>query len=207
MPRPTRFATSSTTFQTAAALPAGSLGAYVITMASRPSDVLAVDLLQKLAANPRPQRVVPLFETGGDLQRAGSVLDTLFAVPSYRIRTGGDQEVMIGYSDSAKDTGRFAAAWALYRAQEEVVTSCARHGIALTLFHGRGGTVGRGGGPTHLAIQSQPPGIDRRPAARHRARRDDPGEVRPDRHRGAHDGGLYHRDARGDPVTGVGATA
>jgi phosphoenolpyruvate carboxylase len=127
-------------------------------MASRPSDVLAVDLLQKLASTPRPQRVVPLFETGGDLQRAGSVLDTLFAVPSYRTRTGGNQEVMIGYSDSAKDTGRFAAAWALYRAQEEVVASCARHGIALTLFHGRGGTVGRGGGPTHLAIQSQPPG-------------------------------------------------
>src|SRR5205807_9586526 len=66
--------------------------------------------------------------------------------------------VMIGYSDSAKDAGRFAAAWALYRAQEEVVASCARHGVALTLFHGRGGSVGRGGGPTYLAIQSQPPG-------------------------------------------------
>ncbi|MCU1385165.1 MAG: phosphoenolpyruvate carboxylase [Acidobacteria bacterium] len=146
------------TFRIAASLPAESLGAYVITMASRPSDVLAVDLLQKLAANHRPQRVVPLFETGADLQHAGAVLDALFAVPSYRARIGGNQEVMIGYSDSAKDTGRFAAAWSLYRAQEEVVASCARNGVHLTLFHGRGGTVGRGGGPTHLAIQSQPPG-------------------------------------------------
>ena len=65
---------------------------------------------------------------------------------------------MIGYSDSAKDAGRFAAAWSLYRAQEEVVAACARHGVQLTLFHGRGGSVGRGGGPTHLAIRSQPPG-------------------------------------------------
>src|SRR6185369_17672383 len=62
------------------------------------------------------------------------------------------------YSDSAKDAGRIAAAWALYRAQEQVVAACARHGVELTLFHGRGGSVGRGGGPTHLAIQSQPPG-------------------------------------------------
>ena len=65
---------------------------------------------------------------------------------------------MVGYSDSAKDAGRFAAAWSLYRAQEEVVAACARHGVQLTLFHGRGGSVGRGGGPTHLAIRSQPPG-------------------------------------------------
>src|SRR4029077_4536171 len=76
----------------------------------------------------------------------------------YRQRIRGQQEVMVGYSDSAKDAGRFAAAWSLYRAQEEVVATCARHGVQLTLFHGRGGTVGRGGGPTHLAIQSQPPG-------------------------------------------------
>jgi len=66
--------------------------------------------------------------------------------------------VMIGYSDSAKDAGRFSAAWALYRAQEDIVATCREHGVALTLFHGRGGSVGRGGGPTYLAIQSQPPG-------------------------------------------------
>ena len=146
------------TFQTAAALPPDSLGAYVITMASQASDVLAVELLQKLAGNRHPQRVVPLFETAADLQHAGEVLEALFALPWYRARIAGQQEVMVGYSDSAKDAGRFAAAWALYRAQEQIVAACARHRIRLTLFHGRGGSVGRGGGPTHLAIRSQPPG-------------------------------------------------
>ena len=155
---PERVADVIDTFRTAAALPDGSLGAYVITMASRPSDVLAVDFLQRLAGVRSPQRVVPLFETGADLEHAGAVLDALFTLPAYRTRIGGDQEVMIGYSDSAKDTGRFAAAWSLYRAQEEIISVCARHGVRLTLFHGRGGTVGRGGGPTHLAIRSQPPG-------------------------------------------------
>ena len=146
------------TFRTAAALPPDSLGAYVITMASRASDVLAVELLQKLAGNSHPQRVVPLFERASDLDGAGAVLDTLFALPWYRARIAGHQEVMVGYSDSAKDAGRFTAAWALYCAQEHMVATCARHGIHLTLFHGRGGSVGRGGGPTHLAIRSQPPG-------------------------------------------------
>ena len=146
------------TFRTAAALPAGSLGAYVITMASRASDVLAVELLQTLARNPHPQRVVPLFETAADLARAGAVIDALLSTPWYRTRIAGHQEVMIGYSDSAKDAGRLAAAWSLYRAQEDVVAACAKHDVRLTLFHGRGGSVGRGGGPTHLAIRSQPPG-------------------------------------------------
>jgi phosphoenolpyruvate carboxylase len=146
------------TFRIAAALPPDSLGAYVITMASRASDVLAVELLQTLAGNRHPQRVVPLFETAADLQGAGAVLDALFALPWYRTRIGGHQEVMVGYSDSAKDASRFSAAWALYCAQEQIVATCARHGVHLTLFHGRGGSVGRGGGPTHLAIRSQPPG-------------------------------------------------
>ena len=146
------------TFRTAAALPPDSLGAYVITMASRASDVLAVELLQKLAGNRHPQRVVPLFERAADLEGAGAVLDRLFALPWYRARIAGHQEVMVGYSDSAKDAGRFTAAWALYCAQEQMVATCARHGVHLTLFHGRGGSVGRGGGPTHLAIRSQPPG-------------------------------------------------
>lgn len=146
------------TFRTAAVLPGESLGAYVITMASSAADVLAVELLQKLAGNRHPQRVVPLFETAADLQRAGGIVDALLAIPWYRARIRGQQEVMIGYSDSAKDAGRFAAAWSLYRAQEDIVAACARHDVQLTLFHGRGGSVGRGGGPTHLAIQSQPPG-------------------------------------------------
>jgi phosphoenolpyruvate carboxylase len=146
------------TFRTAATLPGGSLGAYVITMASHASDVLAVEWLQKLAGTPHPQRVVPLFERIADLDRAGAVLDALFTLPWYRARIGDYQEVMVGYSDSAKEAGRFTAAWALYRAQEQIVEAGARHGVRLTLFHGRGGSVGRGGGPTHLAIRSQPPG-------------------------------------------------
>ena len=146
------------TFRAAARLPAGSLGAYVISMAGNASDVLAVEVLQR-AAGVRPGlRIVPLFETLSDLGRAGASLRDLLAVPVDRERSGGRQEVMIGYSDSAKDGGRLAAAWALYTAQEDIVAACAARGVHLTLFHGRGGTVDRGGGPARLAIQSQPPG-------------------------------------------------
>jgi len=127
-------------------------------MAHRASDVLAAELLQRLAGVVRPMRAVPLFETADDLSAAGGVLDALLALRWYRRRIGDRVEVMVGYSDSAKDAGRFAAAWALYRAQEQIVAACRRHGAAVTLFHGRGGSIGRGGGPTYLAIQSQPPG-------------------------------------------------
>lgn len=146
------------TFRTAARIPPASLGAYVISMATQPSDVLAVELLQQAAGVDPPLRVVPLFETVDDLRTAGASLGRLLDIPWYRRRTRDRQEVMIGYSDSAKDGGRLAAAWALYTAQEDLVAACRTHGVRLTLFHGRGGTVGRGGGPTHLAIQSQPPG-------------------------------------------------
>jgi phosphoenolpyruvate carboxylase len=146
------------TFRMIARAPAGSLGAYVITMTRRASDILAVELLQQDAGAPAPLRVVPLFETSRDLEHAGAVLDGLLQIPWYRARIGGRQEVMIGYSDSAKDVGRLAAGWDLYKAQEAVVASCARRQVDITLFHGRGGSVGRGGGPTHLAIKSQPPG-------------------------------------------------
>lgn len=146
------------TFRMAAEQPPGALGAYVISMAARASDVLAVALLQKEAGVDPPLRVVPLFETVDDLQRAGATLDALLAVPEYRALAGDRQEVMIGYSDSAKDGGRLAAAWELYAAQEEIVRVCSRHGVRVTLFHGRGGSIGRGGGPTYHAIRSQPPG-------------------------------------------------
>jgi phosphoenolpyruvate carboxylase len=149
------------TFALAATLHAESIGAYVITMASRPSDILAVEFLQTAARTPHPQRVVPLFETAADLAASGAILRALFENRWYRarLRSHNDaQEVMVGYSDSAKDAGRLSAAWALYRAQEEIVAVCAQHAIRLTLFHGRGGSVGRGGGPTYVAIQSQPPG-------------------------------------------------
>ncbi|WZZ58880.1 hypothetical protein YC2023_058987 [Brassica napus] len=161
------------TFRVAAELGSESLGAYVISMASNASDVLAVELLQKDArlavtgelGRPCPAgtlRVVPLFETVKDLRGAGSVIRKLLSIDWYREHIEknhtGHQEVMVGYSDSGKDAGRFTAAWELYKAQEDVVAACNEFGIKVTLFHGRGGSIGRGGGPTYLAIQSQPPG-------------------------------------------------
>jgi phosphoenolpyruvate carboxylase len=128
------------------------LGAYVITMASQPEDVLNVARLQN------KMRIVPLFETVDDLRGAGETMRRLLADARYRAIAGGRVEVMIGYSDSAKEAGRFAAAWELYKAQEQIVAVCNEAGVELTLFHGRGGSVGRGGGPTYLAIRSQPPG-------------------------------------------------
>jgi len=115
------------TFRVAAAIHPESLGAYVITMTRRAEDVLAVDTLQRHAGMTQPQRIVPLFETADDLAAAGGVLDALFRNRDYRRRIGGVQEVMVGYSDSAKDAGRFSAAWALYRAQETIVSVCAEH--------------------------------------------------------------------------------
>ncbi|MBA1203751.1 phosphoenolpyruvate carboxylase [Pseudomonas capeferrum] len=141
-----------------AAAPAASLGSYVISMAGAASDVLAVQLLLKEAGLTRPMRVVPLFETLADLDNAGPVMEQLLELPGYRASLHGPQEVMIGYSDSAKDAGTTAAAWAQYRAQEQLVRICQEHQVELLLFHGRGGTVGRGGGPAHAAILSQPPG-------------------------------------------------
>src|SRR5207237_5930397 len=105
-----------------------------------------------------PLRVVPLFETAADLRRAADVVSRVLGVPAYKASTNGRQEVMVGYSDSSKDVGRLAAAWELYNAQESIVETCRRSGVAVTLFHGRGGSVGRGGGPTYLALQSQPSG-------------------------------------------------
>jgi phosphoenolpyruvate carboxylase len=141
-----------------AAAPAASLGSYVISMAGAASDVLAVQLLLKEAGLQRPMRVVPLFETLADLDNAGPAIEQLLSLPGYRSRLHGPQEVMIGYSDSAKDAGTTASAWAQYRAQERLVEICREQQVELLLFHGRGGTVGRGGGPAHAAILSQPPG-------------------------------------------------
>ncbi len=145
------------TFSELGRIPADSLGAYVISMAAAPSDVLAVCLLQRECGVETPLRVVPLFESVQALREAGSIVRALLAVPWYRARAP-IQEVMIGYSDSAKDAGRLASAWLLYTAQEEVVAACRAAGVQPVLFHGRGGTVDRGGGPMHQAILSQPPG-------------------------------------------------
>lgn len=135
-----------------------SFGSYVISMASAPSDVLAVALMLKESGVAFPMRIVPLFETLADLDNAEPIIEQLFSLPWYKSYINGHQEVMIGYSDSAKDAGQIAATWGQYRAQEALTRLCKKHGIHLTLFHGRGGTVGRGGGPAHVAILSQPPG-------------------------------------------------
>ncbi len=146
------------TCSVAAGQPPEALGAYVISMARQPSDVLAVHLLLKEAGCEHPLPVAPLFETLDDLARARSVMSELLSHNWYRGQIGGDLMVMIGYSDSAKDAGVLAAAWAQYRAQEELLEVCRDHQIRLTLFHGRGGTIGRGGAPAHAALLSQPPG-------------------------------------------------
>ncbi|MDX5297947.1 MAG: phosphoenolpyruvate carboxylase, partial [Gammaproteobacteria bacterium] len=138
--------------------PVGSLGSYVISMAGTPSDVLAVILLLRECGMRWPMRVVPLFETLDDLRRAPDTLAALLEIDWYRTYCAGEQEVMIGYSDSAKDAGQLMAAWAQYQAQEQLTDVANRFGVRLTLFHGRGGTVGRGGGPANRAILSQPPG-------------------------------------------------
>ncbi|KAL6644285.1 hypothetical protein ACP70R_015893 [Stipagrostis hirtigluma subsp. patula] len=140
-----------------AELPADNFGPYIISMATAPSDVLAVELLQRECHVKTPLRVVPLFEKLADLQNAPAAVERLFSVDWYRKRINGKQEVMVGYSDSGKDAGRLSAAWQLYKAQEEMTKIAKKFGVKLTLFHGRGGTVGRGGGPTHLAILAQPP--------------------------------------------------
>lgn len=144
------------TLRTLAGIPCESLGAYVVSMAQAPSDMLAVEYLQSIAGT--RLRTVPLFEQVDDLERAASTMKAVLAIPAYRARIEDRQEVMVGYSDSAKDGGRLAANWALYRAQESLVAVARETGVELTLFHGRGGSISRGGGPTYLAIRSQPPG-------------------------------------------------
>ena len=146
------------TCKVAAEAPEGSIAAYVISMARTPSDVLAVHLLLKEAGCPFPIPVAPLFETLDDLNNADSVMTQLLSIDWYRGYIQGKQMVMIGYSDSAKDAGVMAASWAQYRAQDALIKTCEKSGVALTLFHGRGGSIGRGGAPAHAALLSQPPG-------------------------------------------------
>lgn len=143
--------------------PRQSLGAYVISMAHSPSDVLAVQLLLRefacdFSLQDEPLQIAPLFETLEDLNNAASVVEQLLALPAYRRSIANRQMVMIGYSDSAKDAGVMAASWAQYRAQEALLEVARKAGVQLTLFHGRGGTIGRGGAPAHAALLSQPPG-------------------------------------------------
>ena len=135
-----------------------ALNCYIISMAKQPSDVLSVALLLKECGVDFDLPIAPLFETLDDLDNAANCIQKLLSFPWYRGYSHGGQMVMIGYSDSAKDAGWMAAAWAQYRAMETLTETCKESGVRLTLFHGRGGTIGRGGGPAHAAILSQPPG-------------------------------------------------
>ncbi|CAG1003141.1 phosphoenolpyruvate carboxylase [Burkholderiales bacterium] len=138
---------------------------YVISRCRSVSDLLEVAVLLKSAGLVRDGRsaldIVPLFESIDDLERAGGIMREALALPAWRrlvAARGNRQEVMLGYSDSNKDGGYLAANWALYRAERDLVDAFGTAGVTLALFHGRGGTVGRGGGPSFDAILAQPKG-------------------------------------------------
>lgn len=143
------------------------LGPYVISMTRGPEDVLAVLLLGYWSglcltdAGPDRLTIAPLFETRSDLDAAAATMAALFDHPVYARHLAGlgrEQIIMIGYSDSNKDAGYLAANWELFQAQERLAETCQAYQVKLTLFHGRGGTVARGGGPLGRVILAQPPG-------------------------------------------------
>ncbi|HMN27023.1 MAG TPA: phosphoenolpyruvate carboxylase, partial [Caldilineaceae bacterium] len=139
---------------------ADAIQTYIISMTTQVSNLLEVLLLANDANLVGKLDVTPLFETIEDLQNAPAIMRELFADPIYRqhlAERGNHQQIMIGYSDSNKDGGFLRANWMLYVAQHNLAQVCDQHGIRLTLFHGRGGSLGRGGGPTHRAILAQPP--------------------------------------------------
>jgi len=145
-------------------------GSYIISMTHEASHLLEVALLAKMSgliytnsdgSIQSEIHIAPLFETVKDLEHAEPTLESLFTNPVYRQLldfTGDTQEVMLGYSDSCKDGGILASSWNLYKAQLNIVAVTDKHNIRCLLFHGRGGTIGRGGGPTHESILSQPKG-------------------------------------------------
>ena len=147
-----------------------ALPTCIISNTNSVSDILEAGVLLREAGLLRPGtadqpaldlNIAPLFETIDDLRRAGAMMDRLLGLPAYRalIAGRGDlQEVMLGYSDSNKDGGYVTSNWELYRATLDLVQVCEKHSVKLRLFHGRGGTVGRGGGPSYDAILAQPPG-------------------------------------------------
>ncbi len=134
-------------------------GSYIVSMTDGVSDILEPLIFAK-QAGVMDIDATPLFETVSDLEAAPDILRELFSLPAYRehVERRGVQEVMIGYSDSNKDAGFLAANWALYEAQEKIAEVCREAGIPLRLFHGRGTSIGRGGGPAGRAILAQPPG-------------------------------------------------
>ncbi len=151
---------------------AAALPNCIISKTDGVSDLLEVALLLKESGLLLPvngpgalpqlaMNIIPLFETIGDLRQAGPVMDAIFQLPLYRQLAksrGDEQEVMLGYSDSNKDGGFLTSGWELYQAEVQLTRVFARHGVRLRLFHGRGGSVGRGGGPSYQAILAQPAG-------------------------------------------------
>lgn len=145
-----------------------ALDTYIVSMTRSASDLFCILLFAKEAGfldnENYPDRtisIVPLFETIGDLRDAPRLLELLLSLPAYSkwlAKRGNLQEIMIGYSDSGKDGGIVTSNWELYKAQKKLVELADSKGVKLRLFHGRGGTIGRGGGPTHRAILAQPPG-------------------------------------------------
>ena len=133
----------------------------IASMSQAPSDLLTMLLFAKEVGVQEHVDLVPLFETLDDLRRAPAILRALFEHALYRqhlAQRGNRQQVMLGYSDSSKDGGYLASNWSLYTAQERLAQTCQEYGIRLELFHGRGGSIGRGGGPTNRAILSAPVG-------------------------------------------------
>jgi phosphoenolpyruvate carboxylase len=151
---------------------AAALPNAIISKTDGASDLLEVALLLKEAGLLQPaageaktpvlaMNIIPLFETIADLRHSPCIMQTLFALPAYRALVASrdnEQEVMLGYSDSNKDGGFLTSGWELYKAEVELARVFATHGVRLRLFHGRGGSVGRGGGPSYLAILAQPSG-------------------------------------------------
>ena len=134
---------------------------YVISHCSALSDLLEVGVLLREVGLLGQVDIIPLFESIADLGRCGDVLDAALDLPLYKgwvAARGGEQEVMLGYSDSNKDGGYFTSNWSLYKAGAMLVQVCRSHGVRLRLFHGRGGTIGRGGGPSYEAVLAQPAG-------------------------------------------------
>jgi phosphoenolpyruvate carboxylase len=142
-----------------------SINTYIASMSQHPSDVLTMLLFAREVGVAEDLDITPLFETVDDLMNAPAVMTTLFDNDEYsrylQARRTQDgllrQQIMIGYSDSNKDGGYLASNWSLYQAQESLAEVCQARGVRLQFFHGRGGSIGRGGGPTNRAIRSQPP--------------------------------------------------